>query len=71
MNIDKRFMPDKPFWMMSIDELKNYVNKFKQVPKKNKKKFRYKKRFTKKSTKYRGKKIKIKLKKTRKNIIEY
>ena len=60
------YQPEKPFWKMNIKELQEYVNKFKPCTKK--KRFHYRKRLTIKKRYKKGKKIKIKLRQTRKNI---
>jgi hypothetical protein len=63
------YQPKKPFWQMNIPELQEYVNQFKKdTKKKEKKKFSYRKRFTIKKRKYKGKRLKLKLRMTRKNI---
>ena len=61
------YKPDKPFWQMNIKELQEYVNKFKRT---KKRKFYERKRLTIKKRYNKGKKIKIKLRQTRKNINE-
>ena len=59
------YQPKKPFWQMNIKELQEYVNQFKTT---KKKRFNYRKRFTLKKQKHRNKRLKIKLRRTRKNI---
>ncbi len=60
------YQPEKPFWKMNIKELQEYVNQFKSCTKK--KRFCYRKRYTIKKKKKKGKRLKIKLRQTRKNI---
>ena len=63
------YQPDKPFWRMNIKELQEYVKQFKKdTKKKHTKKFHYRKRFTLKQKKNKGKRLKLKLRTTRKNI---
>jgi len=64
------YQPDKPFWKMNIRELQEYINKFKKdTKKKHTKKFHYRnKRFTLKQRKNKGKRLKLRLRPTRKNI---
>ena len=50
---------------MNIKELQEYVNQFKSA---KKKKINYRKRFTLKKQKHRNKRLKIRLRTTRKNI---
>ena len=59
------FQPKKPFWQMNIKELQEYVNQFKST---KKKRFNYRKRFTLKKQGHRKKRLKIRLRRTRKNI---
>jgi hypothetical protein len=59
------FQPKKPFWQMNIKELQEYVNQFKTT---KKKRFNYRKRFTLKKQGPRKKRLKIRLRTTRKNI---
>lgn len=59
------FQPKKPFWQMDIKELQEYVNQFKTT---KKKRFSYRKRFTLKKQRNRKKRLKIRLRTTRKNI---
>ena len=59
------YKPDKPFWKMNIKELQEYVNQFKTT---KKKRFNYRKRFTLKKQGHRKKRLKIRLRRTRKNI---
>ena len=59
------YQPKKPFWQMNIKELQEYVNQFKNT---KKKRFNYRKRFTLKKQRQRKKRLKIRLRTTRKNI---
>ena len=59
------YQPKKPFWQMNIKELQEYVNQFKTT---KKKRFNYRKRFTLKKQGHRKKRLKIRLRTTRKNI---
>ena len=59
------YQPKKPFWQMNIKELQEYVNQFKTT---KKKRFNYRKRFTLKKQGHRKKRLKIRLRRTRKNI---
>ena len=59
------YQPKKPFWQMNIKELQEYVNQFKTT---KKKRFNYRKRFTLKKQRQRKKRLKIRLRGTRKNI---
>lgn len=59
------YQPKKPFWQMNIKELQEYVNQFKTT---KKKRFNYRKRFTLKKQRQRKKRLKIRLRTTRKNI---
>ena len=60
------YKTDKTFRKMNIKELQEHVNKFKPCTKK--KRFHYRKRFTIKTKSKKGKRLKIKLRQTRKNI---